>query len=174
MTEEFELEIRPGTPDDYADALDVQQRAYALKEVPLYGGNIPPLSEMPETIAREEAEGKRLLVGTHDGKVVASLRMKTLEDGSIYFCRLSVDPDLQGRGIGKRMALAVEKLNPVAPSYVLECGDKSGENMYIYTKLGYRKTGREFQVPDGPYCLEMRKNNAECRMQNHYEIEHIL
>ncbi len=155
--QDFALEIRVGTPDDYAQALDVQKRSYRLKEAPLYGPEIPPLSETPETLAAELAEGKTLLVGVHKGRVIASLRMKTLDDGAVYFCRLSVDPDFQGNGIGQRMALAVEKMHPDAPAFVLDCGDRSEENMHIYTKLGYRTTGNAVQVPGGPYCLEMRK-----------------
>ncbi len=158
---DFELTIRIGTPADYPAALEVQRRAYRQKEVPLYGTDLPPLKETPETLAQEVAEGKTLLVGEHDGRVVASIRTKILEDGSVYFCRLSVDPDLQGKGIGQRMALAVEEFNPEAPAIVLDCGDKSAENRHIYTKLGFQLTGNTFQVPDGPFCLEMRKTRKQ-------------
>ncbi len=152
-----ELHVRIGTPEDYPAALEIQKRAYQLKEVPLYGENLPPLGETPETMAREVAEGKSLLVGEMDGRVVASLRMKTLEDGSVYFGRLSVDPDMQGKGIGKRMALAVEDFHPDAHTFVLDCGERSEENHYIYSKLGYRETGKTIDVPNGPRCVEMIK-----------------
>jgi len=154
------LSFRLGTPDDYPAALEIQRRSYALKEAPLYGQNIPPLSETPETLAAEIAEGKQLLVGVLDGKVAASLRMKTLEDGAAYFCRLSVDPDLQGQGIGKQMVAAFEEFNRDALAFTLDCGVDSAENMHIYTKLGYRETGESFQVPNGPKCLVMRKANS--------------
>lgn len=158
---DFHLEIRPGTEADYPAALEVQRRAYAQKEAPLYGEDIAPLSETAQTLAAEAASGKRLLVGLSGGKLVASLRMKRLDDGSVYLCRLSVDPDFQGNGIGQRMALAVEDFNPGARIFVLDCGEKSEENRHIYAKLGYRLTGRSSQVPDGPMCLEMRKELAE-------------
>lgn len=151
------MTFRIGCPGDYPAVLDIQRRAYKQKEAPLYGDAIPPLSETPETLAGEIADGKALLVGEMDGRVVASLRMKKRDDGAVYFGRLSVDPDMQGRGIGQKMALAVEELNPDAPAFYLDCGVDSTENMHIYTKLGYRKTGKEFQVEGGPYCLEMRK-----------------
>lgn len=152
-----ELTVRYGTPDDYEAALEIQRRAYFAKEAPLYGPNLPPMAETPGTLAAEIAGGKILLVGEMDGRVVASLRMKKLEDGAVYFGRLSVDPDMQGNGIGKKMALAVESFNPDAPAFVLDCGDRSDENMYIYSKLGYVKTGKTFQVENGPFCHEMRK-----------------
>lgn len=154
------IHVRLGRPEDYEAALEVQRRAYAQKEVPLYGDDIPPLSETPGTIAREIGEGYTLLVGETDGRIVASLRMKTLADGSVYFGRLSVDPCLQGNGIGQRMALAVEEFNPEATEFTLNCGEKSAENRHIYEKLGYRETGGAYQVPNGPRVLDMKKRKG--------------
>ena len=158
--ESFPLSFRLGTPADYPSVLDIQYRAYRQKEMPLYGPSIPPLAETVETLAAEIAGGKHLLVGENNGRIVASLRMKTLDDGAMYWGRLSVDPDLQGRGIGQRMALAVEQFCPATASLVLDCGEKSDENMHIYTKIGYNVTGESFQVPDGPKVLVMRKNRS--------------
>lgn len=155
--EEYPLTVRLGTPEDYPAVLEIQYRAYRQKESPLYGENIPPLKETPETIAGEIAAGKQLLIGESGGRVVASLRMKLLDDGSVYWGRLSVDPDIQGKRIGQRMALATESFHPDAPAMVLDCGEQSDENMHIYSKLGYRLTGESFQVPNGPKVLVMRK-----------------
>lgn len=154
------MTFRIGGPGDFPAVLEIQRRAYALKEAPLYGDAIPPLAETPEMLAAEIAEGKALLIGEMAGRVVASLRMKRRDDGAVYFCRLSVDPDMQGRGIGQKMALAVEALHPEAPAFHLDCGVDSAENMHIYTKLGYRETGGRVQVPNGPLCLEMRKSRS--------------
>lgn len=153
------LTFRPGTPEDYAAALEIQYRAYREKEAPLYGPDIPPLAETPGTLAEEIAGGKTLFVAECDGRVVASLRMKRLDDGSAYFGRLSVDPSLQGRRIGQHMVDAFEKYNRDAPAFVLDCGVDSHENMHIYTKLGYRRTGESIHVPNGPTCVVMRKEN---------------
>ena len=151
------LTIRMGHPEDYPAALDVQRRAYIEKEVPLYGNDIPPLYETPDSMKTEIAEGKTLVVGALGERVVASLRMKVLDKGAVYFGRLSVDPAFQGRGIGQRMALAVEELNPDAHEFILDCGIDSVENLHIYHKLGYRETGVTIQVQDGPMCVEMTK-----------------
>jgi Predicted acetyltransferase len=151
------LTVRLGRPEDYEAVLDIQRRAYRAKEAPLYGEDIPPLSETPESLERESSDGKRLVVGLLDRKIVASLRMKALDDGSVYFGRLSVDPDHQGKGFGQIMAQAVEELNPAVFEFVLDCGEFSDENFHIYSKLGYVKTGKSFQVENGPKCVEMRK-----------------
>ncbi len=149
--------FRPGKPEEYETVLDIQRRAYRLKEAPLYGEDLPPFKETPETIVREEEEGKKLYVGVHEGRVVGSMRIKPLEDGWIYWGRLSVDPDLQGQGLGQAMVRAVEDAFPDADGYVLDCGERSEENFHIYSKMGYRKTGEGFQVPGGPYVHVMKK-----------------
>lgn len=159
-----ELTFRLGTDADYPAVLDIQRRAYSLKEVPLYGEDLPPLRETPRTLAREVAEeGKQLLLAERGGRVVGSMRFKLLDDGSVYWCRLSVDPDLQGRGIAQRLVAAVESRNPSAKGFVLDCGKHSEENRHIYAKMGYRETGEGFQVPDGPYVLVMRKDKQMAR-----------
>ncbi len=154
------LTFRLAEPQDYPTILEIQRRAYLLKEAPLYGDDLPPLKETPATLAAEVAEGKQILVAERDGRAVGSLRFKQLDDGAIYWCRLSVDPDLQGNGIGQRLVAEVEARHPDASGFVLDCGKHSDENRHIYTKAGYRETGEGFQVPDGPYVLVMRKDRA--------------
>ncbi|MCD8351161.1 MAG: GNAT family N-acetyltransferase [Planctomycetaceae bacterium] len=154
------LTFRLATPEDYPALLDIQRRAYLLKEAPLYGDDLPPLKETPATLAAEVADGKQILLAECDGRVAGSLRFKPLDDGAIYWCRLSVDPDLQGNGIGQRLVAEVESRHPNALGFVLDCGKHSDENRHIYTKAGYRETGEGFQVPGGPYVLVMRKDKA--------------
>lgn len=159
--QDYSLTFRLGNEKDYPAVLEIQRRAYRLKEVPLYGEDLPPLRETPETLAQEMAGGKQLLLAEHEGKIVASMRFKVLDDGSVYWGRLSVNPDLQGRGIGQRLVRAVEDFNSEAPGFVLDCGEHSEENYHIYSKLGYAKTGEGFQVPDGPYVIVMRKDRPQ-------------
>ncbi len=149
--------FRPARPEDYPALLDIQYRAYLLKEVPLYGEDSPPLKETPQTLDREAGEGKRRLVAVLAGAVAGSLMEEVLADGWVHIGRVSVDTALMGRGIGQFMMREVERMHPEAPGFVLDCGEKSVENLYIYGKLGYRKTGEGFQVPGGPYVLVMRK-----------------
>ena len=155
------LVFRPATPADYPDLLAIQRAAYGLKEVPLYGPDLPPLRETPESLELETASGKQIFVGTVEGSVVASLRLEIRPDGEVYFGRLSVNPELQGRGVGQAMLRALENHFPSAPSFALDCGVRSEENHHIYSKHGYVLTGETFQVPDGPMVRVMRKKRRE-------------
>jgi predicted GNAT family N-acyltransferase len=151
------LALRPAVPADYPALLSIQRAAYGLKEVPLYGPDLPPLRETPESLATEVASGKQILVGEIDGVVVASLRLQVRPDGEVYFGRLSVNPELQGKGIGQGMLRGIEAYFPSAPSFALDCGVRSEENNHIYSKHGYVLTGETFQVPGGPMVQVMRK-----------------
>ncbi len=157
------LVMRPATPADYDSVIAIQRAAYQLKEVPLYGEGLVPLLETPETLAGEVAAGKRIVVGTVDGRVVASLRLQVRPDGEVYFGRLSVDPTLMGKGIGQAMVAGLETLFPDAPSFALDCGVKSEENNHIYTKHGYVPTGETFQVTNGPLVRVMRKMRVKAQ-----------
>jgi GNAT superfamily N-acetyltransferase len=149
--------LRPGGPEDYQAVLSIQRRAYAGKEVPLYGPDLSPLRETPESLAGELGEGRWLLVAEVDGRIAGSIRLERRGEDGIHLYRLSVDPDLQGGGLGQRLVRAAEEANPRAGFFILDCGEKSEENLYIYRKLGFRETGRVIQAPGGPRCLEMRK-----------------
>lgn len=151
------LTLRPAVAADYPAVLAIQRAAYQLKEAPLYGENLPPLQETPEVLAGEVAGGKQILVGEVDGAVVASLRLQIRDGGEVYFGRLSVNPELQGKGIGQAMLRGIEKYFPDAPSFALDCGVRSEENNHIYSKHGYVLTGETFQVPNGPLVRVMRK-----------------
>lgn len=151
------LTLRRATPADFDRIVAIQRAAYELKEVPLYGPNLAPTLETPETLAEEIADGKEILVGELDGKVVASLRVRVMEDGETHWNRLSVDTTLQGRGIGQTMMREAEKLFADAPRFSLDCGVRSEENRHIYAKLGYVETGETFQVPNGPMVRIMVK-----------------
>ncbi len=157
------LRLRPAERGDFERMLAVQRAAYALKEAPLYGQNLPPFMETPETLAEAIAGGTRIFVAEVDGEVVASMRVDVLEDGEAHWSRLSVDPALMGRKIAQTMLREAEALFADAPRFSLDCGERSVENRHIYLKHGYVETGESFQVPDGPRVLVMVKDNRVTR-----------
>jgi ribosomal protein S18 acetylase RimI-like enzyme len=52
--------------------------------------------------------------------------------------RLSVLPDYQGRGIGKSLMLAMEKLFGKSKRIEIAAGQKSSKNLSMYRNMGYR------------------------------------
>ena len=57
--------------------------------------------------------------------------------------RLAVAPDRQGEGIGTRLMREIEARAPAAVRELrLFTGEHSAGNLRLYTRLGYRETGR--------------------------------
>ena len=63
-------------------------------------------------------------------------------EGAWQVGRLMVAPDLQGRGLGRRLLSAVEEAAPYeATTYELFTGAGSARNQRMYKKAGYRLAG---------------------------------
>jgi tRNA (guanine37-N1)-methyltransferase len=76
-----------------------------------------------------------------------------LRDGVWHVGRLMVAPDLQGRGLGRRLLAAVEvAAPPEVTSYELFTGAGSKRNQKMYKKAGYRLAGSP-----GPGVVSMVK-----------------
>lgn len=68
-----------------------------------------------------------------------------MEGDTCCISRLAVHPDHQNKGIGKELMLAIENRFSGAKRYELFTGHKSGKNLALYERLGYRTFGEERQ-----------------------------
>lgn len=100
------LRFRPAVPTDAGEILTLQRAAF-LQEAQRYDDpNLPPLTESLESV--QDAIGSALvLVGRIGGRIVATGRV-TVESGVGHIGRLAVAPDLQGRGVGRRLLTELE------------------------------------------------------------------
>ncbi len=123
-------------PVDAQDILDLQKLAYQ-SEAALYNDySIPPLTQSLDQMQadfRQQVVFKAML----DGRIVGSVR-GYLQDGTCHIGRLIVHPDLQNRGIGKRLLSRIEEHFGQAQRYELFTGDRSARNLHLYTKFEYR------------------------------------
>jgi phosphoribosylanthranilate isomerase/GNAT superfamily N-acetyltransferase len=133
--------IAPAQIDDAGEILALQKLAYR-GEAELYGDfSIPPLTQTPAEIEAEFGV-QRFLKATVDGQLVGSVRAE-IRGGTCYIGRLIVHPDWQNRGIGGRLLRAAEGMYPDAERFELFTGDRSGRNLHLYQKLGYREFRRQ-------------------------------
>ena len=93
----------------------------------------------------------RVLLLERDGQVLACAHV-AIEDGAGYFGMFSVQPNLQGAGIGKRMLAEAERIvrqdwaTPVMRMTVI---DIRTSLMEFYERRGYRRTGITKPFPYG-------------------------
>src|SRR5512145_1435255 len=146
---------RAGLPDAAA-ILDLQRRAYWSEAERYDDFAIPPMTQtLPEM--ERDLESKVVLRALMAGKIVGSVRAFE-KDGTCHIGRLIVDPDCQNRGLGTRLMASIEALFPGVERFELFTGGRSGRNLHLYEKLGYRAFRTEpLAKTDTMVFLEKRK-----------------
>jgi predicted N-acetyltransferase YhbS len=136
--------VEAAGPADAEAILALQRRAY-LSEAALYDDySIPPLTESLEQL-QAVFDDHVVLRAILDGRLVGSVRARERE-GTCAIGRLIVEPELQGRGIGRRLMTEIERRFPRARRYALFTGDRSARNLRLYERLGYELRGSEQQT----------------------------
>jgi tRNA (guanine37-N1)-methyltransferase len=150
-----DLDVRPATRAD-AGELFTLTRACWLQELWANPGvPIPALEESFEDAVRGIEEWTTL-VARAGGRIIGSARGRVAGDGTVWDVgRMMVAPDLQGRGIGRRLLRLVEDLAPAeVSSFELWTGARSVDNIRMYKKAGYRLRG---PAPGPPGAVVMTK-----------------
>jgi tRNA (guanine37-N1)-methyltransferase len=123
--------------DEAGEALTLQHAAF-VAEARIYGTvDIPPLLDTLDDIVREVSSA--VMTGAFDGaRLVGSVRL-TLEGTIGWISRVAVAPDRQGEGIGSALLRQAESTAPISvATFQLTAGAKSGDNLRLYERLGYR------------------------------------
>lgn len=148
--------IRPMTAADVGEVFTVQRAAFVVEAQRYADAYLPPLTESVDDILTD-LQTSVGLVSVLDGRLVGSIRIKAKDD-ELHIGRLSVAPDLHGRGLGAELLLAAEKVLPGRRA-VLFTGDRSESNLHLYTSRGYAETGRA-EVPGGVVLIHLAKELA--------------
>ncbi len=150
-----DVHIERATVEDAGEILTVQRAAY-VTEAQLHGDPfLPPLVESLDQM-RKMVAGSLVLKATVGTRMAGSVRGR-FNDRTCLVGRLSVVPDLQGRGIGVALMRALEaEASSLADSCVLFTGHLSETNLRMYRRLGYSETHRE-RVADHLTLVHMRK-----------------
>ncbi|MEO7129826.1 MAG: tRNA (guanosine(37)-N1)-methyltransferase TrmD, partial [Dermatophilaceae bacterium] len=137
-----ETEIRLATPGDVPELFTLTRACWVQEAVVNDTLEIPALVESMETL-RESLNTTRTWVARKAGRLIGSVR--TQERGDTWdIGRLMVAPDLQGRGLGRRL---LEHAEVSAPSgirqFSLLTGAGSDANLRRYKRAGYRRAPGE-------------------------------
>ncbi len=149
------MRIDRAVSSDAGEVMTVQRAAY-VSEAQLYDN--PHLSALWEPLedVRAAIESEVVLVAREGQRIVGAVRGR-IEGPVCHVGRLVVAPDQQGRGIGRRLLLAVEEhAPPSVRRFALYTGDRSAANLGLYRKLGYEQT-REERVADTLSLIHLEK-----------------
>ena len=125
--------------DEVAGELLTVRRAAFVSEAQIYGDpNIPPLTQTLDELRADLADPDVVTLGAWIGhRLVGSIRVG-LEGPKATLGRLAVAPDLQGKGIGTQLLLAVPAHLRADTSEVwVFTGQDSLQNLAMYTRHGY-------------------------------------
>ena len=133
-----DLDIRKVTTDDAGELLTLRRAAF-VTEAQQYGDpHIPPLTQTVEELVEDLQRPDVVTLGGWDGhRLVGSIRV-LIEDKKATLGRFAVAPDLQGKGFGTQLLLAIL---PYLPDGIEEVGVFTGrdsvQNIALYAKHGY-------------------------------------
>ncbi|MFF5504328.1 GNAT family N-acetyltransferase [Streptomyces roseolus] len=136
--------ISAATADDAEQILKLQYLCYQ-SEAELYGDwSIEPLTQPLDAVRAELAEGHGLVARLGD-EVVASVRARTDEDGTVHIAKLIVHPRLRRHGIGGRLLDAIERhfagADTAPKRFQLFTGHRSEAGLRLYRARGYAQVG---------------------------------
>lgn len=131
-------------------AADAQDAEHILKlqylcyqsEAELYGDySIEPLTQTLDALRAELAQGHALVARLGD-EIVASVRGRVDEAGTVRIAKLIVHPRMQRHGLGGRLLDAIEghfaaDPAPTAKRFQLFTGHRSERNLRLYRSKGY-------------------------------------
>ncbi|MEU2545706.1 GNAT family N-acetyltransferase [Streptomyces roseolus] len=136
--------ISAASADDAEQILKLQYLCYQ-SEAELYGDwSIEPLTQPLDAVRAELMEGHALVARLGD-EVVASVRARTDEDGTVHIAKLIVHPRLRRHGIGGRLLDAIERhfagADTAPKRFQLFTGHRSEGNLRLYRARGYAQVG---------------------------------
>ena len=152
-----DVEVRPAVRADAGELLTLQRACWVQEALENDLLDIPALHESYDDVVAWMGEWTTLvarsagrLVGAARGRVEPSARGDAWDVG-----RLMVAPDLQGRGLGRRLLEAIEAQAPDGvTSYHLFTGERSARNQRLYKRAGYSLRG---PVPEAPGAVLLTK-----------------
>lgn len=145
--------------EDLNEILNLQKRAF-LSEAESHGNyDIEPLRQTYESIT-SDFEIYTFLKAVHNGKIVGSIKFRT-NGNTVWVGKLMVSPDHRKQGLGRRLLLEVEALNPTASRFQLFTAASSLNNVRLYESVGYQLV-RQFddETQAGMSFVEMIKENT--------------
>lgn len=131
------IHIGPLERQHAGEVLTVQRAAYLIEAKRYAMWELPPLVETVEEIEHHISSGMPAVGAWLGHRLVGSVRGKV--DGErMEVARLSVAPDMGGRGIGRKLLEAMTALTPDSVEVVwLFTGGESANSLALYESAGF-------------------------------------
>ncbi len=135
------MKIIKAEKEDLNGILELQYIAYQSEAKLFNSTDIPPLKQTLDDLYKEYEKGIILKAVDDHGVIIGSIRIY-YDKGTVYVGKLMVHPAQQGKGIGTKLLIEVEKYYP-QKRYELFTSTRSEKNIRMYERLGYRAFKQE-------------------------------
>ncbi|HEV2568178.1 GNAT family N-acetyltransferase [Sphingomonas sp.] len=164
------MTIRTAAERDVQQVLDLVQRTYRgdsarggwTHEADLLGGQRTDAAALADIIADP---AQRLLLAEVNGRLVGCVQITDKGGGTTYLGLLTVDPDRQAAGLGRRLLAEAERSAATlfgATRMEMTVIRQRAELIAYYERRGYALTGEErpFPLDDPRFGLPQRRDLA--------------
>ncbi|MDR2916141.1 MAG: GNAT family N-acetyltransferase [Tannerella sp.] len=128
--------IKQAEIQDLREILQLQKQAF-ITEAEQHGNyEIEPLKQTYESIL-SDFESYSFLKMLNGNEIIGSVKYKAV-NGAVWVGKLMINPRFRRQGLGKRLLLEVEKLNPEAIRFQLFTAASSIQNIKLYESVGYK------------------------------------
>jgi ribosomal protein S18 acetylase RimI-like enzyme len=142
------MQIETAIVNDIKSILNLQKLAFYQRGLDCNNMNLKPLVESLDEFTLSFHDFK-YIKATIDNVLVGSARANEL-NGTCYISRLFVHPEYQGKGIGSKLLLEIEKhFRQKVKRFELFTGETNKKSISIYKNLGYSVFRRsdDYEVP---------------------------
>lgn len=137
MAEYPEVVISQVEDADLGEILTVQRAAFVTEAQVVGNISIPPLTETLSEMRYELRTGVVMIKATMGHRIVAAGRARR-KGGDFEISRMAVAPDLQSRGLGRKILVALEGMAPEGVTRLtLYTSATSLRNRALYERAGY-------------------------------------
>ena len=151
------ITIRQATSsDEIGTAIDIQLRVFAREQ------------GIPEEDCHSGNEKAVHLLALDDDTIVATARLRIMDDGVAEVARIAVLPQSRSSGLGKRLVTELETIAIEAGVAQLVLYPHAYLETF-YTRLGYSKTDETTPAAGGHELITMRKSIAHLSSRNEKE-----
>lgn len=137
------ITVRLAMPEDAEAIASLTRRAFAQQAALYEDDTLPPLSDTAQTVQAAMERGVVLVAEDAGGMLVGSVRGETQGERCLVG-RLVVEPEQQGRGVGKALTAALEEHFADAARFELFTGHRSEPALHLYESLGYQRERVEY------------------------------
>lgn len=148
------MRLEPATPADLPDLHALVERAYRGEtaragwshEADLLTGDRTSVEELQSYLDA----GEHIMVWRDDGVIRACVRLVRLSDDLAYLGMLTIDPALQGEGLGKKLLAAAEayaRKTFGVSRMEMQVFSRRRELLSFYDRRGYKPTGERRPFP---------------------------